>query len=260
MNYTLITGGNRGIGKALAERCAVEGFNLLLVARSKAELNQTAEEIHQQYKVDVQVIEMDLLEDGAPEKLVEICKEKGFYIRNLINNAGLGVWGPFSQVSLKEHLEVIRLNQQVLVGLTYLCIPMLREFTSAHILNIASTAAYQPIPYFSVYAASKAFVLSFTQALRQELKRTNIQVTCLCPGPTESEFYDRSGFAKEGFNSTLKMEASQVADLGITAMLEGKPVVVPGFSNKLGVFLGKRIPRTMGRVVGNFFKPPKKLM
>ncbi len=259
MNYTLITGASRGIGKALAERCAIEGFNLLLVARSPDELNQTAAEIHQQYKVDVQVVPLDLLEDGAVEKLMRICEERGFYIRNLINNAGFGIWGPFEEVKLEDHNNLIKLNQQVLMSLIHYCIPMLKGFSSAHILNIASTAAYQPIPYFGVYAASKAFVLSFTQALRQELKKTSVKVTCLCPGPTDSEFYERSGFEKEGFNSALKMDATHVADLAITGMLAGKAVIVPGFSNKLGVYLGKRIPGTMGRLVGSFFKPDKKL-
>lgn len=259
MNYTLITGASRGIGAALAKRCAREGMNLLLIARSDELLKDLAHELSSTYRVEVVPIGLDLLEPHAVKRLYQYCVEKQYKIRVLINNAGFGIWGEFETVSLEEQLNMIRLNQHVMVELCYRFIPMLKEMPYAHILNVASTAAYQPVPYFSVYAACKTFVVSFSRSLRVELKKKKINISCICPGPTESSFFERAGFEKFG-TSGFKMETDEVAEAAIKGMIARKAIIVPGFSNRLGTYFSKYIPSGWtARIIAGYFRPKKSL-
>ena len=256
MNYTLITGASEGIGAALARRCAQENYNLILVARSTEKLKALADELTTEYHIRVESIALDLLTPNAPQQLWEKCQQQNWPVRILINNAGYGMWGPFSELKIQEQLDMIRLNEIVMVELCYLFIPTLREIPFSHILNIGSTASFQPIPYFSVYAASKAFVLSFTRSLRLELKASNINVSCLCPGPTQSQFFERAGFTSKSGSTQFLMKPEAVADAAIRGIIAKQKLIIPGFSNKFGAFFSKHLPVswTTG-VIKPYFKP-----
>ena len=260
MNYTLITGASYGIGEALARQCAQEGFNLILVARSVERLEVLASELAEQYHIVAHPLAVDLLEPHAVEDLYQTCYDQNWPVRILINNAGFGLWGPFGEIPLSQQLDTMRLNEQVLVEMCYRFLPMLKEVPFAHILNVGSTASYQPLPYFSVYAASKTFVRSFTRSLRVELQGDGINVTCLNPGPTRSQFFERAGFTQVD-SSQFLMKPEEVAYLAIQGMIARKPVVVPGFSNQLGAYLGKHLPQGITqRVIEKYFKPRGKAL
>lgn len=255
MNYTLITGASKGIGAALAVKCAKEGMHLILVGRSDDLLEKLAQELRSSFRIDVVTVELDLLEPHAVKKLYHYCIEHAYKVRILINNVGLGVWGAFENIAIDEQLNMIRINQSVMVEMCYRFLPMLKEMPYAHILNMASTAAYQPVPYFSVYAATKAFVLSFSRSLRVELKKKKINVSCVCPGPTESGFWERAGFEK--FSSTgFKMKPDEVADIAIKGMIDRKALIVPGFSNRIGTYFSKYMSAGWAaQIIAGYFKP-----
>ena len=255
MNYALITGASSGIGAAIARELAEEGINVLLVARREDKLQELKAEIRQEYRVGVEYLVLDLLEPGATEELYNWCYSNEYFVRILINNAGVGEWGPFEEKDLQGQLRMMHLNQDVMVALTHMFLEKMREFSSAHILNVGSTASYQPIPFFAVYAATKAFVLSFTRSLRHELKNSHINVSCLCPGPTDSEFFPNAGFASKQAN-TIMMKPEAVAQQAVRGLFKGKAVIIPGFSNTLGVVLSKILPQgVLSGVVGSIFKP-----
>ncbi len=243
MNYTLITGASKGIGKELALEFARHNCNLLLVARSAPALEELALELEKEYKVTARWLSLDLLENGAVDTLVEWCRKEAFKVRILVNNAGFGHWENFAHSELDKQLGMVDLNQKVLLTLCYRFIPALENMPEAHILNVASVAGYQPFPGFAVYAASKAFVYSFSQSLRYELRPKGINVSCLCPGPTETGFFSNASFNHK-LDSTqgIKMSAREVAAKAVEGLLAKKGVIVPGFSNKLGVWLSKHLP------------------
>ncbi|WKN30915.1 SDR family oxidoreductase [Porifericola rhodea] len=256
MNYTLITGASNGIGAALARRCAQEGDNLILVARNQQALEELAEELESKHEIVVRVIAKDLLSPGAANDLYLLCQKNEWPVRVLINNAGVGLWGKFHELSLEQMLEMMQLNQQLIVELSHFFLPMLKEVPYAHILNVSSTAGFQPIPYFSVYAASKNFVLSFSRSLRQELKPLRINVSCLCPGPTESSFFEKAGFERIKYSKGAIMKAEEVADEAILGMIDRAAVIIPGFSNRVGAFFSKIMPSgLMASLIGKYFKP-----
>ncbi|MEQ9438609.1 MAG: SDR family oxidoreductase [Cyclobacteriaceae bacterium] len=256
MNFTLITGASEGIGAAMARKCAEENYNLILVARSEEKLLELAHELIQAHRIRVECIALDLLSPDAPKRLWERCQQEEWPVRILINNAGQGLWGAFYELSCQAQLDVIRLNEQVMVELCHLFIPSLRHVPFAHILNIGSTASFQPVPYFSVYAASKAFVLSFSRSLRLELKPLGIQVSCLCPGPTNSQFFTRSGFTEKNKSTQFLMKPETVAEAAIRGLIANQSVIIPGFSNKIGTFVSKHLPVSWtSRFVKPYFKP-----
>ncbi|MFA0964321.1 SDR family NAD(P)-dependent oxidoreductase [Roseivirga sp. BDSF3-8] len=260
MNYALITGASGGIGAAMARRLAEEGLNVLLVARSEDKLRELKAEIREEFRVGVEYLPLDLLEEGAVDTLLDWCHANEYFVRILINNAGVGEWGPFEEKDLQSQLSMMHLNQDVMVSLTHAFLEKMHTFSSAHILNVGSTASYQPIPFFAVYAATKAFVLSFTRALRHELRRSPINVSCLCPGPTDSDFFSRAGFISKQANSIM-MAPEAVADIAIKGLFKSKAVIVPGFSNGLGVVMSKILPQGMlSGIVGSIFKPRSERM
>lgn len=254
MNYTLITGASKGIGRALAHQFAGFNCNLFLTARSQVALDELAETLREKHGIRVEVLALDLQEKGAAETLYQYCLQQNIKVRILVNNAGMGLWDYFGEARLEELLRMMQLNQQVLVGLCHRFLPMLKEMPEAHILNVSSTAAFQPFPGFSVFAASKAFVYSFSQSLRFELKN-HVNVTCLCPGPTDTAFFSNAGFnhrldTAEG----IKMSVEEVAQKAVEGLLAKKAVLIPGFSNKLGIFFSKLLPtplttNLLGRIV-----------
>ena len=259
MNYTLTTGASRGIGEALARRCAQEGHHLVLVARSQEKLETLAKELNQLYHVDVQVVAFDLLLPQAAEQLKQICQDRQWRIRILINNAGFGLWGAHAEVALADQMDVVRLNIMALVAMCHNFIPLLQQEHDAHILNVGSISSYQPVPYFSIYAASKSFVLSFSRSLRLETQPLGIGVTCVCPGFTQSHFFDKAGTAPFISSTKFQMSAEAVADAAMRGMKNHQAVVVPGLVFKLCTYLSRYLPvRLTTRVLRRFLKPTGK--
>ena len=260
MNYTLITGAGSGIGEALAYRCAAEGFNLILLGRNQEQLDELKTSIAAKHHIDIQTLIVDLLAPEAAEFVHKQCRKNNWTVRILINNAGVAQWGKFEQLSLEYMQETIQLHQQALVGLCHYFIPMLKEVPYAHILNVASTAAFQPIPYFSVYAASKSFILSFSQSLRHELKPLQVNVSCLCPGPTDTPFFEKIGFDSIRRSRGAIMKPEEVADKAIKGLIRQEAVIIPGFSNRMGAGFSRYLPRKwMVGMIGKFFQPDNEL-
>lgn len=243
MNYTLITGGSKGIGKELALQFAKHNCNLLLVARSAPELEELAIALEGEFNINVRWLSLDLLIPQAVETLLDFCQAENIQVRILVNNAGFGHWQYFAESDLERQLSMVELNQKVLVRLCYRFIPMLEGMPEPHILNVSSVAAFQPMAGFAVYAATKAFVFSFSQSLRFELKPKGINVSCLCPGPTETNFFSSASFNhKLDTAQGIKMPASEVARQAVDDMLAKKAVSIPGFTNKLGAWFSKHLP------------------
>ncbi|MBS1602929.1 MAG: SDR family oxidoreductase [Bacteroidetes bacterium] len=247
MNYALVTGASKGIGKAVANELAAKGFNLLLVARSESLLEQTAGEIVARYKVKVDWYALDLSRPSAPQNVLDWSRAKGYTVQVLVNNAGYGLSGPFEKYSLEEHWNMMQLNMQTLVGLTRLFLPDLQTQGRAYILNIASSAAYQAVPRLSIYAATKAFVLSFSRGLHQELAHGPITVTVVSPGATDTDFPNRAQLGEKGMKAAEKfnMSPQAVATIAVRAMLAGKSEVITGFINKLGAAMAWLLPKGM---------------
>jgi uncharacterized protein len=230
----LITGPSSGIGVDLARLFAADGHDVILVARSKDKLRAIADELQQRYNVAAHVIPADLSRAEAPQELFESVHTKGLTVDFLVNNAGLGVAGPFVETDLQRELEIIQVNVTALMVLTKLFLKPMLERNRGRILNVASTAAFQPGPLMAVYYASKAFVLSFSEALAEELRKTQVTVTALCPGPTATGFAANAELINSRlFNFKKPATPEYVAKVGYNAMKRGRRVVVAGAMNKL---------------------------
>ena len=239
----LITGASKGIGAALAEVCAQKGHDVLLVARSASLLQEKAQDLQQKYGVHVYEYAVDLCDVTEIEKLYTYTQQQGWDIDILINNAGVGACDAFADIAIERHHMQIQLNITALTLLTHRFLAGMIAKDKGKILNIASTAAFQPGPYMSVYFASKAYVLSFSQALRYELRNRNISVTTHCPGPTESAFAAEAGNDKTMlFKQGAVASAQEVAEDAYRAMMKGKGVAVHGWTNKLGALLAPYVP------------------
>jgi short-subunit dehydrogenase len=247
MEYALITGASKGIGRAIAEELALRGCNLLLVARSADLLQQAAAEIGARYRVKVEWLALDLSATDAPQKLFDWCREREFIVNTLVNNAGYGLSGPFEKYPLEDHLNMMRLNMATLTGLTRLFLPELRDRKRAYVMNIASSAAYQAVPGLSLYAATKAFVLAFSRGLHQELRGTTVSVTAISPGATDTDFPNRAQLGKKGMKAAAKlnMSAAAVGRIAVKAMLAGRAEVIVGFVNKLGAVMAWLLPKSL---------------
>jgi short-subunit dehydrogenase len=239
----LITGASSGIGLELAKLFAKDGHNLILVARESDRLRQAAKDLS-----PARVIACDLADPQAAEAIAsELANTRIDY---LVNNAGFGLGGPFSTNDRKTELDMIQVNITSLVDLTKLLLPGMLARASGRIMNVASTAAFQPGPLMAIYYASKAFVLSFSEAVAEELAGTGVTVTALCPGPTASDFQRRAAIenVKLVKNKSLgMMTAEEVARIGYRGMMEGKVIVIPGFLNQLGVQSLRLGPRAIVR-------------
>jgi short-subunit dehydrogenase len=245
MNYTLITGASKGIGKAFAYECASRGMNLILTARSQHLLEELAADLVKK-NVSVHTHTADLLDHAVHKKIFSWVKENGWNVNMLINNAGMGYLGKFDEKPLDKHLEVMHLNMDAMVRMAYEFIHHSDPAQKRYLLNTVSTGAFQPTPFMAVYCASKAFMLSFSQAIRFELRKQKINVTALCPGGTESEFFIPAGLEKVvEKNAQFMMPADEVARVGLNALLKNKSVVVPGVANKMGAVASKLIPHDL---------------
>ena len=246
---TLITGASAGLGVEFARQCSRRGDEVVLVARRKERLDELAAEIG-----NAHVIAADLSEPGAATKIVAETIARGMWVRTLINNAGFGLIGPFEKLPLDRQLEMIDLNVRALTNLAYVVLNDMRLNGEGEILNVASTAAFQPGPKMAVYFATKAFVLSFTEALHEELKPHGIKVSCLCPGPTRTEFGEVAGFGGNGLFDKTAMDAPQVVEAGLKGLDANKAVVIPGLLNKIGAVSGRFVPRSVVRKIAGAIK------
>lgn len=239
----LITGASSGIGAELTKLLAKDGYKLIISAKDHDVLQLCAKHLRDAYGVDVNAIAQDLTEPNGAQELYDKVRAMDVEIDVLVNDAGMGVYGTFSEGSWKDDEKIIQLNIIALTQLTKLFLPSMLRRKSGKILNLASLASFQPGPMMSVYYASKAYVLSLSLALADELKDTGVTVTALCPGPTQTDFTAQAGMEKTRvFNSPLPMEASKVAEIGYKAMMEGERMEIAGYRNKMTVELLKILP------------------
>ena len=229
----LITGASFGIGLELARIFAREGHSLVLVARSADKLRQLASELEKAHSTRSLILAADLSEPGAAAYVLDQTTRANIAVDILVNNAGFGQYGFFVENDLEECLRQIQLNVTTLTHLTRLYLPEMLERKEGRILNVASTAAFQPGPLMAVYFATKAYVLHFSEALANELDGTGITVTCLCPGATATEFHKRANATGMRLLSMGTMDARTVAEDGYRALMAGKPLVISGFKNWL---------------------------
>src|SRR5579859_5096062 len=236
----LITGASSGVGYELAKCFAAGGANLVLVARDETRLNQVAGELQSAFKISAKVITADLSRPVAPAEIYRETERASMAIDYVVNNAGFGTLGAFLDTDLQTELDMMQVNVVSLVYLTKLYLAGMRSRGSGGILNVASTAAFQPGPLMSIYYASKAFVLSFTEAIADELRGTGITATALCPGPTATNFQRRAHLENIRLmksNLMGMMTAAEVARIGYHGFIHGKVTVIPGLMNKAGVQL-----------------------
>lgn len=238
----LVTGGSSGIGYELAKRFARDGHRLILVARDEERLARAATAL-EAFGERPSCIAGDLARPSAPFDIARGIEESGRTVDVLVNNAGFGLHGAFVESDLEASLDEIRVNVLALTALTRLLLPGMVERGHGHVLNVASTAAYFPGPFMDVYYASKAYVLSFSEGLANELRGTGVKVTVLCPPATQTGFASRAGAASSRLFRIGVMDARTVADAGYNAVLRGRTVVVPGLFGRLSTFSARFAPR-----------------
>ncbi len=244
MVTALVTGASSGIGRELAMLLAADKNDLVLVARAKKKLDELAKDLTAAFGIAVRVIARDLAKPASAGKIAQELSEAGLTIDILVNNAGFGVYGPFVATDGAQELAMIEVNIAAVTHLTKLFLPGMVERRQGRILNVASTAAFQPGPLMAVYYATKAYVLSFSEALANELAGTGVSVTALCPGPTETEFQKKAGLEETRlFSGPLVSDARSIARAGYEGMRRGKRIVIPGLPNKILVQSVRVAPR-----------------
>jgi short-subunit dehydrogenase len=250
MKVSLITGASSGIGEAFARRLAAEGRNLLLVARSGAKLSRLCDELKSEYQVHAGFVALDLTELDADERLFSETEKQGLEVDLLINNAGFGSAGDFATLDLGRELEMINLNVRALVALTHRYLNPMRERRRGTIINVSSAAGFQPLPFMATYAATKAFVSSFTEAIAEENRPFGIHVMALCPGSTKTNFFDASGIDRP-VQVKGQQTVDEVVDTAMKALGGNKSKVVSGWTNYIASLSTNFVPNSMiTRVVG----------
>lgn len=253
----LITGASAGLGREFARLAARDGHDVVLVARRKDRLLELAQELERVHGVNATVIDADLAERSAPQTIVERLEAAGIGVDFLINNAGFGSHGAYAKTDFARQAEMVDVNVRAVMALCHRFVPKMLERKSGRILNIASLAGFVPGPYMATYYASKAFVLSFSEALAAELRGTGITVTASCPGPVATEFGTVADSARTNLFRSGGADAVSVAGHAYRAMMAGKVVAVPGFMSKLTTLLVRVVPRAVvRRVTGWMNKKP----
>lgn len=238
----LVTGASSGIGKAMARELAVQGAHLILASRSVHRLEQEAEDLKIRFGVTVHIFPADLSRPENCRELFEWALKKNLMVDLLVNNAGLAHYGPFGDTSLEDSSAMLDLNIQALTHLTRFFLPGMLQRKTGGILNVASTAGFQPIPNLSVYAASKAFVLNFSEALWAECKNKGVRIFCLCPGNTLTRFHQAAGIDKQ--RMFFSASAPEVARFGLRKFLRSnRPSAIYGFWNKMMIYAERLVPR-----------------
>jgi short-subunit dehydrogenase len=253
----LVTGASSGIGADIARLLAERGHGVTLVARREDRLRELASEIETKRHVRTEVIGCDLSDPSARERLVADVRERGLDVSVLVNNAGFGSAGQFQDLELEGELRMVRTNVEAVVHLCGEFIPAMVARGEGAVLNVASTAGFQPLPRQSTYSASKAFVLAFTEVLSSDLKGTGVTATALCPGPIKTEFMDQhAGFdAAASTPDFLWMSAEDCARAAVKGLERGKRVVVPGVQNRIGTLAGQHAPRSVLLAAARRFYP-----
>ena len=247
MKTVLITGASSGIGYEFAKIYAKKGYNLVITARRKNNLDRIKQELESfDTAICVDIIVLDLSKQNSAKELYEVVKQRGILIDTLINNAGFGVYGNFIETDIEKEIDMIELNIKSLVVLTKLFLKDMVSRNNGTIINVASTAAFQPGPLMSVYYASKSFVLSFTEAIRNEVRDTNVNISVLCPGPTDTEFEKSASLEESSLFTKLKvMKPEKVAIIGYKGINRNKSVIIPGILNNILITFNKIIPRAL---------------
>lgn len=238
--WALITGASSGIGKAVAFECAGKGYNLFLTSLDEQPLQQVAAECHQQFNVETRVYVTDLSRLESIDSLIATLFAPPIEVGLLVNNAGFGVGGEFLETHLARELNLLNLQLVAMLKLTKAVLPQMVARKKGRILNVASVYSFAPVPFQAVYSACKAFLVWFSESLREELRGTGVTVTALCPGTVRTEFRARAGIAHR--NKTAGASPEVVARLAVRQTLKGKHLVVPGFANRLFVFVTRRLP------------------
>jgi short-subunit dehydrogenase len=241
--YALITGASRGLGMEFARKLAERNYNLVLVARSAEPLHAFAAELRRSSPVSVVAIQLDLSKPGAGQILAEQLSRGGIPVELLVNNAGFGLRGEFRNLSLPRQLEMLRLNNQAIVELTYSLLPTMLKRRQKGIINISSTAGFQPIPFASAYSATKAFLTAFSLALEQELRGAGVTVVTVCPGRLLKKQSGDSGEPVKGKWAGICQSSEDVVRDALRVLANGGGLTVPGALNKFSVFAQRLIPR-----------------
>jgi len=244
----LITGATAGIGYELAKLYAKDENNLVLVARDGERLKKVKDKL-ELYNIKVYTIALDLSEDNSCEKVLDFVNKKNLSVDILINNAGIGSFGYLNEIEMERELKLIDVNIRALTELTKMFLPSMIEQGEGAIMNVASTAAFCAGPKMATYYASKSYVLNFTEALYEELKGSEIKVSCLCPGPVKTNFQEKSGIRKSEAAKKALMTPKEVAEIAYRDFKKGKLIIVPGFKNKLIIRINKLIPRSFSRKI-----------
>lgn len=254
MKTTLITGASGGIGEAFARRLAREKHNLVLVARSEDKLHKLCDELMLEHQITAHYVALDLTQKEAPRKLFEETTRHDFEIEWLINNAGFGSMGDFARLDYEKETGMIDLNVRALVALTHLYLGKMRARKNGVIINVASTAGFQPIPFMATYAATKAFVNSFSEAIAEENRPHNIVVTALCPGPTDTNFFDAAN--AEPLKAKGMETPEAVVETALEAVKSGRASIVSGWTNYIGSIFGSLAPNFLvTRAVSSVLRP-----
>jgi short-subunit dehydrogenase len=243
MNTTLITGASSGIGEVFARQLAARGRNVLLVARSEDKLITLCNELGRSNSVRAQHFALDLSQPDAPAKLFDEAAKRGLTVDMLINNAGFGSFGEFVKLELERQLNMIDLNVKSLVELTYRFLAPMRERRQGAIVNVASTAGFQAVPFMATYAATKAFVLSFSEALWEENRPHGIKVMALCPGVTDTNFFEAARGRKPP--ARVAQSPEDVVDTALRALARGKSHVISGWTNRAMTEAERLVPRSL---------------
>jgi uncharacterized protein len=246
----LVTGASSGIGQCLAREFAANGYALVLVARRAAVLEQLATQLRDASGVAVRVITADLAKAGAASEIYERCMREGIAVDVLVNNAGVGLQGAFAELPTERQLELVQINVTALTELTRLFLPAMLKKNSGGVLNVGSTAGFQPGAFMAVYYATKAYVVSFTEALAEEVSESRLRVSCLAPGPTATGFAEGAQMTHSRlFNLGTTMSAGDVARIGYAGWNSGRVLIVPGVTNKVGTALLRVTPRRWVRSI-----------
>lgn len=254
MKTTLITGASSGIGEAFARRLAGRGENVVLVARSADKLKSLSDELTQAHNVHAQYVAVDLTERDAPGRLFAETERRGLEVETLINNAGFGSMGDFAALDLARELEMIDLNVRALVSLSHLYLKPMRERRSGTIINVASTAAFQGVPFMATYAATKAFVLSFSEALWDENRPLGVHVMALCPGVTETNFFAAAKTDKPPLRVAQTPE--EVVETALRGLKRKKSHIISGWTNYIMTESERLVPRwIVARIAGKAMRP-----
>ena len=249
--WAVVTGASSGLGVDFADILSARGYNLVLVARREERLYEVARNLERNHAVETHIAAMDLSEEDAAKRLYEEMQQRNYRVEVLVNNAGYGLYGYFTDIDRRNELNMLRLDILSLTELTKLFVRDMTERDSGYILQLSSVGAYQPTPTYASYSAAKSYVLNFGEALNYELRGTGVSCTVLSPGITRTEFLEVSGQTPSLYQRIAMMESRKVAEIGIQAMFKGKMSVIPGVFNKFSIWLMKLLPARIKAAVAH---------